>query len=129
MFKSMRILLTAAVAALLTAAVADAQYKVPAPAPAPAKAPGGVQVAPNKNIQIEMAQPNPVEDELASARRIPRDEAMKLVKAKKAVYIDVRSKETYDESHIPGAINIPLSQLLTRLRDLPPKKFLITYCA
>ena len=57
------------------------------------------------------------------------NEAMKLVKAKKAVYIDVRSKETYDESHIPGAINIPLSQLLTRLRDLPPKKFLITYCA
>jgi rhodanese-related sulfurtransferase len=69
------------------------------------------------------------DEELVKARRISRDEAIKMVKARKAVYIDVRSKETYDESHIPGAINIPESQLLLRFKDLPPKKFLITYCA
>jgi rhodanese-related sulfurtransferase len=69
------------------------------------------------------------DDDLAKARRISREEAMKLVKAGKAVYIDVRSLESYDDGHLPGAKSIPLSQLQSRLKDLPVKKFLITYCA
>jgi len=126
----MRILFTVAVAMTLTAAIADAQYKTTTQAPPPA---GQTQSSP---IQITMPNSPTVQapvaigdEDLAKARRISRDEAMKMVKARKAVYIDVRSKETYDESHIPGAINIPLSQLPLRFRDLPPKKFLITYCA
>ena len=54
---------------------------------------------------------------------------MKMVAEHKAVYIDVRSKEQYDISHIKGAISIPLSELPTRWKDLPVGKFLITYCA
>jgi rhodanese-related sulfurtransferase len=41
----------------------------------------------------------------------------------------VRGKDQYDLSHIPGAMNIPLGELPTRWKDLPPGKFLITYCA
>ena len=66
---------------------------------------------------------------LESARRISREEAIKLVKENKAVYVDVRGKDQYDQGHIKGAINIPLGDLLTRLKDLPPKEFIITYCA
>ena len=54
---------------------------------------------------------------------------MKLVKEKKAVYIDVRSLDSYEQGHLPGAISIPLSELPNRFKDLPAKKFLITYCA
>jgi len=66
---------------------------------------------------------------LESARRITREEAIKLVKEKKAVYVDVRSKEQYDQAHITGAISIPLGDVITRVKELPPGKFIITYCA
>ncbi len=120
----MRLTVAAAAAAVLVTGIAGAQYKTPQPPPP--RQPGGVQMAPNKGVQIN---PATVDDELSKARRITRDEAMKLVKDNKAVYVDVRSKETYDEGHLPGAINIPLSQLPNRMRDLPVKKVLITYCA
>jgi len=122
----MKTLLTTAAVALI-ATVAAAQYKTPAQ-PAPAANPV-IPVAPNKNVVITPAPQATAADELESARRIPRDEAIKLVKEHKAVYIDVRSKDSYDEGHIPGAISIPLSELLTRLKELPPHKFIITYCA
>jgi len=68
-------------------------------------------------------------DSFLMARRITREEAIKLVKEKKAVYVDVRGKDQYDQGHIKGAINIPLGDILTRLREIPPKTFIITYCA
>jgi len=106
--------LIAAVAATSIAAIADAQYKT-------TTQPGSATPAATSTAAAQ--------DELATARRISREEAMKLVREKKAVYIDVRSKETYDSGHLPGAINIPLSQLPQRFKDVPVKKFLITYCA
>jgi 3-mercaptopyruvate sulfurtransferase SseA len=66
---------------------------------------------------------------LETARRISRDEATKLVKEKKAVFVDVRSKESYDSGHIKGAISIPESLLTARMGELPPKMMWITYCA
>ena len=67
-------------------------------------------------------------DASSSARRIKRDEAMRLVKANKAVFVDVRSKDSYDKGHIKGAISIPGSQLKSRFRELPIGKTIITYC-
>lgn len=68
-------------------------------------------------------------DSLDSAKRIPRDEARKMVAEHKAVFIDVRPKDQYDIGHIPGAINIPLAELPNHWKDLPVHKYLITYCA
>jgi len=80
--------------------------------------------------QATMATPIPAATApLESARRITREEAIKMVKAKKAVYVDVRGKSFYDQGHIKGAINIPLGDLMTRVREIPPKTFIITYCA
>jgi 3-mercaptopyruvate sulfurtransferase SseA len=80
--------------------------------------------------QIRQATPIPVESgSLESARRITREEAIKLVKEKKAVFVDVRGKDQYDMGHIKGAINIPLGDILTRIHEVPPKTFIITYCA
>lgn len=66
---------------------------------------------------------------LESAKRIPRDEAIQMVKQHKAVWIDVRARESFNEGHIAGAISIPESELKARIKDLPKNKFLITYCA
>ncbi|MGZ8831206.1 MAG: rhodanese-like domain-containing protein [Thermoanaerobaculia bacterium] len=66
---------------------------------------------------------------LEKARRISRDEATKLVRRNKAVFVDVRTRESYDAGHIKGAISVPESQLTARMRELPPKMMWITYCA
>jgi len=80
--------------------------------------------------QVKTATPIPVaQPPMESARRITREEAIKMIKAKKAVFVDVRGKDSYDQSHIKGAINIPLGDILTRIREIPAKTFIITYCA
>ena len=115
----MRHLITAtAVVALLATSLAQAQMKSAVP-------PGATPSAPVTNA---VAVPVP-EAPLESARRITREEAIKLVNAKKAVYVDVRSKDSYDQAHIKGALSIPLGEVITRVRELPPGKLIITYCA
>ena len=105
----------------MIATVADAQYKTPAQTQT---GPGTVKIdAPGATSTAAIA------DELATAKRISREDAMKMVKQKKAVYVDVRSKESYDQGHLPGAISLPLSELQARFKELPTGKYLITYCA
>ena len=122
----MRHFATAAVF-VLAALAASAQYKNPSATPSPSPT---IQSS-NPSIQITPGvTPTPaVEAPLESARRIPRPEAIKMVKAKKAVWIDVRPRDQFEQGHIPAAINIPLTELPARWGDLPVKKFLITYCA
>jgi predicted sulfurtransferase len=65
----------------------------------------------------------------AAARRITPNEAEKLVKAGKAVYVDVRGVDQYTIGHIKGALSIPASEIITRFREIPAGKMIITYCA
>ena len=122
----MRHFATAAIL-VLAAMTASGQYKNPSATPSPSPT---IQSS-NPSIQITPGVlPTPTaEPSLDSARRISRPEAIKMVKAKKAVWIDVRPRDQFETGHIPGAINIPLSELPARWSDLPVKKFLITYCA
>ncbi|MCU1348363.1 MAG: hypothetical protein JWO56_1393 [Acidobacteria bacterium] len=112
----MRILAAAAMAAIFVAGSANAQLKVPQSA----------TPQPNVQFALPVAQPQP---SLESARRIKREDAIKLVKAKKAVFVDVRGKDQYDTEHIQGAISIPLGEIVTRVKEIPPGKMIITYCA
>jgi 3-mercaptopyruvate sulfurtransferase SseA len=112
--------LIAAVAVVAISGVASAQFKTPPPG-TPA-----VPVTANPNIQITPGAP---EQSLASAKRITREDAIKMVAAKKAVYVDVRPKDQYDIEHIKGAINIPLGDVVGKMKDLPKGKYIITYCA
>ena len=106
----------AVLASLMLVASAGAQYKSsPPPPPAPAPQPVVMTQAPEPSLE--------------SAKRIERDAAIKLVGEKKAVFVDVRPKDQYDAGHIKGAMNIPLSDLLTRMKELPTNKEIITYCA
>jgi len=44
------------------------------------------------------------------------------------VLLDVRPGEEFAAGHIPGAINIPLAQLRSRLDSLPPDIEVVAYC-
>ena len=42
--------------------------------------------------------------------------------------VDIRDDHSYDEAHIPGAINIPLNELGYRVFSLDKTKDIIVYC-
>lgn len=42
--------------------------------------------------------------------------------------IDTRPKEEFAAGHLPGAINLPLSELKRRLRELPRDQQIVAYC-
>lgn len=107
-----------AVVAFLATGLADAQMKSAVPPGTP------------RSTQITTAPAVAVpEPPLESARRITREEAIKLVKQKKAIYVDVRARDQYDQGHIKGAFSVPLAGVVSRLRELPTNRLIITYCA
>ncbi|NJN71228.1 MAG: FAD-dependent oxidoreductase [Nitrospira sp.] len=42
--------------------------------------------------------------------------------------VDVRSSVEFDMEHIPGAVNIPLPELRTRMGEVPADRPVVTYC-
>ncbi|MCU0475088.1 MAG: rhodanese-like domain-containing protein [Anaerolineae bacterium] len=42
--------------------------------------------------------------------------------------LDVRSSEEFEESHIIGAVNIPVQSLMSRLSEIPRNQPVIVYC-
>ncbi len=60
--------------------------------------------------------------------RVDRQEAKLRLMKGDAIFIDVRSPEEYQFSHIPGAINVPLPEIRKRMAGLPTEKSIITYC-
>ena len=44
------------------------------------------------------------------------------------VVIDVRPPEEYAAGHVPGAINVPIEQLESRLAKFPKRKEVVAYC-
>lgn len=45
-----------------------------------------------------------------------------------AILIDVREPHEFKSGHIPGAKNLPLSQLSSRMNELPKDKPVFVYC-
>src|SRR6516165_12242359 len=64
-------------------------------------------------------------DELEPVSRI---ELLDRLRAGKATVLDVRPEDEFRQGHLPGALNIPLSQLERRLAELPPDREIVAYC-
>jgi 3-mercaptopyruvate sulfurtransferase SseA len=64
----------------------------------------------------------------ASVPRVSLDEAKAAFDAGEAVFLDVRLPDDFAASHIPGALSISLNDLETRLEELNPGDWIITYC-
>ena len=61
---------------------------------------------------------------------IAREELKQLIETKQqqVKILDVRSKEEYDESHIPGAINIAILEIELASKLFDKSDFVITAC-
>ncbi len=73
----------------------------------------------------------PVSEPQVSEAEVPRislEEAKAAFDDGAAVFVDVRSEAAYAEGHIPGALSIPLAELESRLGELDPAQWIITYC-
>jgi hypothetical protein len=90
-----------------------------------------VGVAPTGTISVPIitAQPRPTTDipYPAVARMSVKETKEKMDKGQ-AVLIDVRTKESYDQSHAGGALSIPEEEIDARLSELPRDKLLVLYC-
>ena len=83
-------------------------------------------------IQPQLAQPV-VTSVLRPESVFPEIPRVALVDAraaydnKKAVFVDVRAVGSYDQSHIAGALSIPLSNLVARIGELDSDSWIIPY--
>ena len=66
-----------------------------------------------------------VKDELEP---LPRQELLERVRDGLVTVLDVRPPEEYAAGHVPGAVNIPLSELEHYLKELNPKQEIVAYC-
>ncbi|MFA5940939.1 MAG: metalloregulator ArsR/SmtB family transcription factor [Sinimarinibacterium sp.] len=63
-----------------------------------------------------------------SLEPVSRADLMKRVRAGLVVVLDVRPADEFALGHVPGALNIPLSDLKRRLRELDSSKEVVAYC-
>jgi len=63
-----------------------------------------------------------------SMEPVSRVELLERLRAGLVTVLDVRPADEFAEGHLPGAINIPLSELEERLADLDPEKDVVAYC-
>jgi hypothetical protein len=83
----------------------------------------------NGNAEAPHVQaPTQTSDPLSQVPRVQLDSAKASFDAGEAVFLDVRSQADYDQSHIPGAVLIPLNELPGRLMELDPQAKILTYC-
>ena len=66
-----------------------------------------------------------VKDELEP---IPRQELLERVRDGLVTVLDVRPPEEYAAGHLPGAVNVPLSELEYFMQELDPDQDIVAYC-
>lgn len=59
---------------------------------------------------------------------VPARELLERARRGLVVVLDVRPPEEYAAGHLPGAINIPVDKLESRLAKLPRRKEIVAYC-
>jgi len=106
------------------------------PATEPPASPTTVSADPTSTLVVIVEPTFPVEepDLPATEAGVPRvslEQALTAYSAGAAVFLDIRAPQTYEISHIPGAINIPLGVFETDIAsvDLDKDAWIITYCS
>ena len=79
-----------------------------------------------KRPPVPVQTPTPAS--AAQVQRVSLADAKAAFDAKTAIFLDVRDSSSYAAGHIPGALNIPLADVPTRMGELDPKAWIITYC-
>lgn len=67
---------------------------------------------------------------LRNVPRISIDEVKALMAKNQVLLIDVRDKQAFAESHLPGAVNILFDDIPNHVEKLKKeKRVIVTYCA
>lgn len=85
----------------------------------------------NQAPNVVQATRNPTEAAMIPYPDVPRvslSDAKTAFDQGTAVFLDVRSTSDYTTEHVAGAISIPESQMESRLSELNPEDWIITYC-
>ena len=67
-------------------------------------------------------------DPFAGVPRVSVEELSKALKEGRAVIVDVRPAEAFEEEHIAGAVSIPEEEVKERAGELPKDKLVVAYC-
>jgi rhodanese-related sulfurtransferase/DNA-binding transcriptional ArsR family regulator len=59
---------------------------------------------------------------------IPREELLERIKEGTVIVLDVRPEKEYSSGHVPGAVNVPLSELEEYLKKMDTTKEVVAYC-
>lgn len=70
----------------------------------------------------------PVPASVEQVERVSLKDAKAAFDVESAIFLDVRSIEAYNASHIPGALSIPINELTSRMGELKPDSWIIPYC-
>ena len=72
----------------------------------------------------------PLQDDLAAVARISQADFRKALAAGTILVVDVRDTGSYATGHIPGAVSIPLDEVLKHAQELKgERKPIVAYCA
>lgn len=63
-----------------------------------------------------------------SLEAVSRDELQVRLRDGLVTILDVRPEDEFADGHLPGAINVPLSQLRKRIDELPRDQDIVAYC-
>jgi hypothetical protein len=64
-----------------------------------------------------------------NVQRTSLQDAKAAYDGKEAIFLDVRTAESYARNHVPGAISIPEAQIIERIKELDPNQWIIAYCS
>ncbi len=83
-----------------------------------------VWAAINSERQVNSAVQGPY----PNIARVTLEDSKAAFDSQSAVFLDVRDQASYDVSHIPGAVNIPVGEIQQRAGELNKEDWIITYC-
>ncbi len=59
---------------------------------------------------------------------VAMEELWRRIQDQEVTVIDVRPPEEYGHAHLPGAISVPLPELMERLKEIPSGRRVVAYC-
>jgi ArsR family transcriptional regulator len=89
---------------------------------------GGLRKVSERNVAEVQQVVRRYFDQRDSMEAVSRDELRKRIRAGDVTVIDVRPPDEFALGHVPGAINIPLRDLVGRLSELDKAHEIVAYC-
>ena len=68
------------------------------------------------------------EESYPEIERVSLEDAKAALDAGTAIFVDVRGDQAYAAAHVAGSVSLPLTEIESRIDDLDPNQWIITYC-